>query len=154
MSNIPPDRILLEINAEITAKIDVLVEEGLYSSQAAFIEQAIESQLAIHQATFDKYEKKKVVAIGLFNYSAQELEKFVAENKKAEFKVIGILRFEDDITPELFDRAVAKINLAGRLHAPEDLLPLINERRYTLLGKPYTQFRELNSKDEQKKLPE
>jgi len=154
MTEILRERIHLELNAEITAKINVLVEEGLYSTNQAFVEQAIENQIALHQATFDKYEKAKSFVIGLVNYSAKDLEKIIAQNKRLEIKVIGAVIFGNDVTPELIDRAVAKINLAGILRAPESILPKINERRYSLLGRPYTTFKELNSGDEPKKLSE
>jgi Arc/MetJ-type ribon-helix-helix transcriptional regulator len=154
MTEIPRDRLQVEINADITGKIDVLVEEGLYPDRAAFINQAIESQLKAHQTTFEKYEKKRHFVIGVVNYSAKELEKIIAQGKRLEIRTIGILRFDDDITPELFEKAVAKISLAGRLWAPDKILPLINERRYTLLGKPYREFQELDTGDEPKKLTE
>jgi Arc/MetJ-type ribon-helix-helix transcriptional regulator len=154
MSDIPPDRIHVEINAEITAKIDALIEEELYPDRAAFIEQAIQNQLRTHQTTFDKYKKQKSTVIGMLSYSAEELEKIIAKGKRLEIRTIGILRFSDDVTPELFDKAVAKINLAGRLWAPDSILPMINERRYTLLGKPYRSFRELDAGNDIKKLPE
>ncbi|MFQ5981116.1 MAG: hypothetical protein ACE5OZ_23490 [Candidatus Heimdallarchaeota archaeon] len=154
MSDIPRDRFQVEVNADITAKIDALIEEDLYSDRATFVEQAIKSQLAVHQATFEKYEKQKDIVLGVLSYSAQQLEKVIARDKRLEIKAIGILRFSDDITPELFDRAVAKINLAGRLRAPKSLISLIDERRYTLLGKPYREFRGLDSGEEPKKLPE
>lgn len=154
MSDIPPDRFQVAINAELTAKIDALIEEELYSDRTTFIEQAINSQLKIHQATFEKYEKQKDLVLGVLSYSAKELEQIVAKDKRLEIKAIGILRFSDDITPELFDRAVAKINLAGRLRAPESLASLIDERRHTLLGKPYREFHGLDSGEEPKKLPE
>ncbi|MHA2295733.1 MAG: hypothetical protein ACXAEU_11795 [Candidatus Hodarchaeales archaeon] len=140
MSDIPKDRLQFELNANILAKIDVLIEEEIYQSQADFIEKAVQNQLGFHKATFEKYEKSKAFAIGLFHYSARELEKIVAKGKRLEIKVLGGLIFSDDVTPELADKAIAKINIAGILRAPKDVLPIITQRRYTLLGRSYSEI--------------
>ncbi|MFX0125302.1 MAG: hypothetical protein ACFFAE_16865, partial [Candidatus Hodarchaeota archaeon] len=111
----PKDRVMLELNAEMTAKISILVEKGLYPHYADFLEKAIESQLNLHEATFQEVVKEKDLIIGLAHYSAKELEAVVAKGKKLEIKVLGGLRFSDDVTPKLIERSIAKINLAGIL---------------------------------------
>ncbi len=154
MSDIPPDKIILEINPETTAKIEVLVEEGLYPNQVNFIEQAIRNQLNSYKKTFKNYEKKSTFVIGVLNYSAKDLEKYLTQNKQLEIRAIGVLRFEDDVTPELVNKVISKVRLAGRLWAPKNVVSMINERRFTLLGKSYKEFKELDSKENQKRLLE
>ena len=71
MTEIPRDRIVFELNADITAKIDVLIDEDLYQSRDEFLERAISEQLRIHNATFEKYEKDKATVVGFLHYSAK-----------------------------------------------------------------------------------
>ncbi|MFW9996780.1 MAG: CopG family transcriptional regulator [Candidatus Odinarchaeota archaeon] len=137
MSDIPRDRLQFELNADVLAKIDVLLEEKIYKSRADFIEKAVQTQLGLHKTTFEKYEKSKAFAIGLFHYGAKELERIVAKGKRLEIKVLGGLVFADDVTPELASQAIDKISLAGILRAPKDVLPVLAQRRFTLLGRPY-----------------
>ena len=137
--------ILVEINAEVTAKIDVLVEKELYPNRAVFLEKAIEAQLSLHDATFQELVKKKNFIIGWANYSAKELEAIAANGKKLEIKVLGGLTFSKDVTPELVDRSIDKINLAGILKAPKDVLPVLNDRRFTILGNKYEEFKRLRT---------
>lgn len=142
------ERILIELNAEVTAKIDVLVEKGLYLNRAIFLEKAIEAQLNIHDATFQELVKKRNFVLGWAHYSSKELEEVVAGGKKLEIKVLGKLSFADDVTPKLVDRSIAKINLAGILNAPEDVLPILNNRRFTILGNKYREIKKLKTGEE------
>ncbi|MHA2363590.1 MAG: hypothetical protein ACXAC7_06505 [Candidatus Hodarchaeales archaeon] len=151
MNDFPQDRIEIEINAETTAKIDTLVEEGLYPDRLKFIETALQSQIGLHKATFEKYEKKKSFVIGYLTYSAKGLEKVVAEGKKLEIKVIGGLSIENNVSPELAEKAISKVSLAGILRAPPDVLPVLNSKRYSILGRPYS---ELFDDKKQRELPE
>ncbi|MHA1332047.1 MAG: hypothetical protein ACTSR2_13335, partial [Candidatus Hodarchaeales archaeon] len=81
---------------------------------------------------------------GMVNYSAKELEKIVAQGKKKDIKVIGILSFSDNVTSELIERSIDKISLAGILRAPKNVLPVINSKRYTILGRKYDDFCQLD----------
>ncbi|UCG90604.1 MAG: hypothetical protein JSU57_02420 [Candidatus Heimdallarchaeota archaeon] len=150
MTDYPEDHIVVEINAEVTAKIDVLVEKELYPDRASFLEKAIEAQLNLHDATFQELVKKRDFVIGWANYSAKELEKVAADGKKLEVKVIGGLRFPEDVSPELVNRSIAKINLAGILKAPKELIPVLNDKRFTILGNKYKEFKKLPGKEDNK----
>ncbi|MHA2245806.1 MAG: hypothetical protein ACXADY_12645 [Candidatus Hodarchaeales archaeon] len=143
MTDYPEDRIVIEINAETTAKIDVLIEKELYPNRAFFLEKAIEAQLNLHNATFQELVKKKNFIIGLAHYSAKDLEVVAANGKKLEIKVIGGLKFAEDVTPELVNRSVSKISLAGILKAPKEVLPVLNNIRFTILGTKYEEFKRL-----------
>lgn len=148
MTNFPEDRIAVELNPEITAKIDVLVEKGLYIDRAVFLEKAIEAQLNLHDATFQELVRKKNFVLGWAHYSSKELEAIAASGKKLEIKVLGKLSFADDVTPKLVERSIAKINLAGILNAPEDVVPILNNRRFTILGNKYGEVEKLRTGEE------
>lgn len=147
MSEYPKDRVILELNAEITAKIDVLIEKELYPHRTDFLEKAIESQLNLHEATFQDLVKEKNLIIGLAHYSAKELEAVAAKGKKLEIKVLGGLTFSEDVTPILVERSIAKINLAGILKAPTEVKSVLNAKRYTILGQKYSEFKRLESSE-------
>ena len=141
------DKLTIDLSMETIGKIDVLIEKGMYPDRFSFIESALQNQLAIHQSTFDDLEKKKSFAIGIVMYSASDLEKIVAENKKLDIKVIGRLTIADNVSLELANRAINKITLAGVLHAIKEILPLLQSRRYTLFGHSYqNNYKALKSK--------
>ncbi len=148
MTNYPKDRIMFELNVEMTAKIDILIEKGLYPHRIDFLEKAIESQLNLHEATFRELVKEKNLIIGLAHYSAKELEAVAAKGKKLEVRVLGGLSFSEDVTPTLIERSIAKINLAGILKAPTEVKSVLNTKRYTILGQKYSDFKRLESSEE------
>lgn len=149
MSERPTDRLLIELNLPLAAKIDVLIEKGYYRDRTAFLEKAVEAQLNLHEETFQELKTKGDFAIGIINYSVKDLEKVAAEGKMLNIRVIGKLSFSNDVTPELIERTVSKINLTGILGAPDHILPLLNERRYSILGRKYDPSKKLSSGDQE-----
>ena len=148
MTKYPKDRINIELNSEMTAKIDTLIETGFYPHRIDFLEKAIESQLNLHEATFRELVKEKNLIVGLVHYSAKELEEVAAKGKKLEIRVLGRLSFSEDVTPILVEQSIAKINLAGILKAPTEVKSILNSKRYTILGQKYSDFKRLESSEE------
>lgn len=62
------------------------------------------------------------------------MEKIVAEGKKLTIRVIGGLSFDNDISPELADRVIEKINMAGIFRASFEVKKALEHKKYTLLG--------------------
>ncbi|MFX1508025.1 MAG: hypothetical protein ACFFDC_18205 [Promethearchaeota archaeon] len=145
MTKYPKERDILELKPEITQKIDILIEKGLYLDYVDFLEGAIEAQFNLHEAAFHEVVKKKDFVIGLAHYSAKELEAIVARGEKLELKVLGGLKFSDDITPTLIEQSIDKINLAGILKAPIEVKTVLNKKRFTILGRRYSDFKRLES---------
>jgi Arc/MetJ-type ribon-helix-helix transcriptional regulator len=149
MSENQTNRLLIELNLSLAAKIDVLVEKEYYKDRAAFLEKAVEAQLNLHDETFQELEHEGSFAIGIIHYSAKDLEKVAAEGKMLNIRIIGGVSFSKDVTPELLERTVSQINLTGYLRAPDNLLPILNERRYSILGRKYDPPKKLDSGDQE-----
>lgn len=64
------------------------------------------------------WTERRVRAAGVMSYSREELERIVASGQPLDIFVIGYCRFENDVTPELIERAVARFRLRGVLSAP------------------------------------
>ena len=84
IKKIEQDRVIIELDSELIAKIDFLIEKKLYQDRVTFIDQALKAQLNVHQATFDEMEKSQATVFGLLVYSSKTLEKIVAKGKKTE----------------------------------------------------------------------
>ncbi|MFW9853803.1 MAG: hypothetical protein ACFFFG_01990 [Candidatus Thorarchaeota archaeon] len=137
------DRLLMEINTELAAKIDVLIEKEYYPNRTEFIEKAIEAQLNLHAETFQELERQHSFVIGFVNYSRADLEKVAGLGKKIDLKIIGRLSFSNDVTPELIERTISEIHMAGILKAPKTLLPQLNAIRYSILGNKFDSGKEI-----------
>jgi metal-responsive CopG/Arc/MetJ family transcriptional regulator len=79
MSDFIRNKIQINLEAEIIAKIDLLIENGLYANRIAFLDKAIQNQINLHQTTLSEYETKKGFAIGILSYSSKDLEKIIVK---------------------------------------------------------------------------
>jgi len=73
------DRFIVDFSPEVTAKIDVLVEKGLYTDRAAFLEKATENELSKHDETFEELRRTTSVTIGISRFSAKDLEEVISK---------------------------------------------------------------------------
>lgn len=124
----------LQFSSEILGKIEILCEEELYSDMESFINKAIQNELSIHNTTINFIIKEYSGRFGILHLNAKDLETHIAKGQKITFKFIGMLSFASDITPELVEKVIDKIKLAGVLKANDSLLPYLTEKRYSLLG--------------------
>jgi hypothetical protein len=68
-----------------------------------------------------------------FNFGAvilgrADLDKLVAEGRLLDLTVIGVCTFADNVTPDLAERAIARVRVYGRLNASPEVL-LVLERK-------------------------
>lgn len=145
--NTPKQRIAIEINPEITAKIAYLVEKGIYQDNVTFLEQAIQAQLNLHEETFKELEKVENLVIGWLHLDANDLERTAAKGTMREIKVLGVLSLGNDIKPELLQRTISKIQINGVVRATPEIKKLVNQKRFSLLGRKYDHM-QLNSADD------
>ena len=131
----PKQRIAVELNPELTAKVAYLVEKGIYKDNATFLEQAIQAQLNLHEETFKELKKVENLVIGWLHFSASDLERTAAKGSMREIKVLGVLSFDSDISTNLFQRTISKIQINGLVRATPKLKKLVNQKRVSVLGK-------------------
>ncbi|MFX0053167.1 MAG: hypothetical protein ACFE8U_17970, partial [Candidatus Hermodarchaeota archaeon] len=98
MSENQTNRLLIELNLSLAAKIDVLIEKEYYKDRTAFLEKAVEAQLNLHDETFQELDRKGNYVLGIINYSAKDLEKVAAEGKMLNIRVVGAISFSKDVS--------------------------------------------------------
>jgi Arc/MetJ-type ribon-helix-helix transcriptional regulator len=120
--NLPPVEI---------ARIDVLVEAGLYPSRTEFIRTAIRKTLDTHQKLIDKYfeeaiyiedeadetDYKRLIGLGVLGIGKRELEEAINEGKKYRIRVAGLLFITSNVTPDLIERGVESVKVYGIVRA-------------------------------------
>jgi len=109
-------------------RIDLLVQEGFYSSRADFIRTAIRNQLDRQRSAVDSITTRKSMVIGTQVYTCKDLEEKREGNEKINVKVIGMLILTDDITPELADEIIQSVTVRGVFKAPEDVKTVLEDR--------------------------
>ncbi len=122
------EKITLNIGSVDLGRVDLLVQEGFYSSRSDFIRTAIRNQLERQQAAVDSITSRKSMVIGTLSYSRHELEQKRAENEMINVKVIGMFILTDDVPPELALDTIQSATIRGVFKAPEDVKEALKDR--------------------------
>ncbi|UWR21242.1 CopG family transcriptional regulator [Sulfitobacter sp. S190] len=136
MSNVKQLRDRLPENEKITinlgfvdlGRIDLLVQEGFYSNRSDLIRTAIRNQLDTHSGVVSQTLERHTMELGLRDFSRQDLEKVRDAGEKLHIKVVGLARFDADISAELALQTIASINVLGALQASKDLKEALADR--------------------------
>jgi Arc/MetJ-type ribon-helix-helix transcriptional regulator len=122
------EKITINLGSVDLGKIDLLVEEGLYSNRTDFIRTAIRNLLDKHQDVVTQATVRRSFVIGVLSYSRDDLVKARSNNVKLELRAIGSILLADDIEPELARATIQKIQIRGILKAPEALKQALADR--------------------------
>jgi Arc/MetJ-type ribon-helix-helix transcriptional regulator len=124
--NLPPVEI---------ARIDALVESGLYPSRTEFIRSSVRKTLDSHEELINKQFRKfeideddraegdivKLGGIGIIRISREQLEKALKKGKKCQIRVAGLLVITNDVPPGLIKRGVESIKVYGSIKASKSV---------------------------------
>jgi Arc/MetJ-type ribon-helix-helix transcriptional regulator len=122
------EKITINIGIVDLGRIDLLVQEGFYSTRADFIRTAIRNQLEKQQTTVDSISTRKSMVIGTLSYNSKNLEEKRENNEMINVKVIGMLILADDIPPQLALDTIQSITVRGVFKAPEDVKKALADR--------------------------
>lgn len=122
------EKITINMSAVDLGKVDLLVQEGLYSNRTDFIRTAIRNQLDKHTFELQQSVTRHSYVIGALVYDRSDLEKHRREGNKIEMKVIGFLHLADDIPPELALEVIESVQVRGVFHASEIVKAALADR--------------------------
>jgi metal-responsive CopG/Arc/MetJ family transcriptional regulator len=116
-----PDTEKITINMPTVdlGKIDLLVQEGLYSNRTDFIRTAIRTQMDKHTFEIQQSVSRHSYVIGLLTYNRHDFEKYKQKNEKLKIAIVGLLHLQEDISPELAAEVVESIEVRGVFIASE-----------------------------------
>ena len=76
------------------------------------------------------------ISIGSETISVENLKELLSKGERLNIRVIGRVKVESDVTIDLIDEAVDRIQLAGILSAPKEIKDYINRtKRYSIAGR-------------------
>ena len=111
------EKITINMNAVDLGKVDLLVQEGIYSNRTDFIRTAIRAQLEKHTFEIQQSVTRHSYVIGALVYDASDLEKRKAKGEKLKMTVVGLLHLADNITPELALEVIERVQVRGVFNA-------------------------------------
>jgi Arc/MetJ-type ribon-helix-helix transcriptional regulator len=122
------EKITINMSVVDLGQIDLLVDQGFYSSRTDFIRTAIRKQLSGHEAVVQDTIVRRASAVGAFEYSRNDLEKMKAKGEQVEIKCVGLVVLSNDITPELAREVIKSIKIYGVLRASEPVKSALADR--------------------------
>jgi Arc/MetJ-type ribon-helix-helix transcriptional regulator len=122
------EKITINMSAVDLGKVDLLVQEGLYSNRTDFIRTAIRSQLEKHTFEIQQSVTRHSFVIGVLSYDCSDLEKRKAKGEKMTIAILGMLHLQADIPPELAAEVIESVRLRGVFVASEAVKSALADR--------------------------
>lgn len=112
------EKLTVNVAAVDLGKMDLLVQEGLYSNRAEFLRSAVRSQLDKHKLELEQSVQRNSYAIGIMGYGRVELEACRERKESLALSVLGMLVLKEDVTPELALETISSVKVRGVFSAP------------------------------------
>jgi Arc/MetJ-type ribon-helix-helix transcriptional regulator len=122
------EKITINMSAVDLGKVDLLVQEGLYSNRTDFIRTAIRTQLDKHSFEIQQSVSRHSSVVGVLIFSRTDFEKLKLKNEKLNISIVGLLTFQSDITPELAAEVVESIRVRGIFIASDVVKAALEDR--------------------------
>ena len=111
------EKITINLGFVDLGQVDLLVSEGFYGNRTDFIRTAIRNQLSTHSDAVKQAVSRKMLVLGLQHFNAEDLKAVEAANQKLQIRVLGLVTFANDVTPELALATIASLDVLGSLQA-------------------------------------
>lgn len=111
------EKITINLGFVDLGHIDLLVRDGFYSNRTDFIRTAIRNQITRHADEAGKAVRRAELDLGIAHFDRARLEAVVASGDMLDVRVLGLARFDDDVSPELARKAIGSLTVLGALHA-------------------------------------
>lgn len=122
------EKITINLGYVDLGRIDLLVQEGFYSTRSDFIRTAIRNQLSLHSDAVSRSIERHTLELGLRDYSRADLEAIEAAGETLHIKVVGLARIASDVTPELALATIGSITVLGALQASPEIRSVLADR--------------------------
>jgi len=124
------EKITINMSAVDLGKVDLLVQEGLYSNRTDFIRTAIRNQLDKHHLEIQQSVSRNEYLIGVLVYSRSDMERFKAKDQKINIKMIGMLSLAADIPADLALEVIETVKVLGIFIASDEVkVALVNRTK-------------------------
>ena len=121
------EKVCVNLSAAELGTIDVLVAQGLYTSRSDVIRAGVRAITDQHETAFKK-ATDHATCLGVMMLGTRDLELTLREGKRMRIFVVGILRLDNTVTPDLADEAIEHIQVLGALRAPAAVLERLEDR--------------------------
>ena len=128
-----PDTEKISFNMSVVdmGQVDLLIDQGFYSSRTDFLVAAVRNLLASHNTTVKQAVERRFMTLGVAVYTREDLEGRLSSGTVTDIRVVGVLKIADDVTPELARAAIRSVTVFGKIRAkPEVIAALVFRKKH------------------------
>ncbi|MFC5063287.1 CopG family transcriptional regulator [Actinomycetospora atypica] len=117
---VEPDRtekITVNLGPVDLGRIDLLVQEGFFTTRTDFIRTAVRNQLERSDATIEQTVARRTLVLGTRHLTRAELEGLRARGEQMHLRVLGLATIADDVDPDLALATIASVEVLGAFRA-------------------------------------
>lgn len=122
------EKVTINMSVVDLGQVDLLVEEGFYSSRTDFIRTAIRNLLNQHSEEVKQSITRRTMAVGAMGYNRVELERVREKGEMLEIRVVGLFALTADVTPELARDTIQSVKVMGVFRASNDVKAALADR--------------------------
>ena len=122
------EKITIKLSVVALGQVDLLVEQGLYSSRSDLIRTAIRNQLSTHGEVVQQAVVRKALALGVLDYDHRDLEAKLAKGEVLDVRIVGMVVLSKSITPELARQSIRSLHVYGALRASPEVKDALADR--------------------------
>jgi Arc/MetJ-type ribon-helix-helix transcriptional regulator len=121
-------KITINISVVDLGRIDLLVEQGFYSTRTDFIRTATRNLLGTYSQEIHETVFRRTIVVGVLTFEAKDLRKYRQRNEMVDIRALGLLVLGNDITPQLALETIASINVYGVFRASKEVKEALADR--------------------------
>ena len=122
------EKITINLGVVDLGQIDLLVQERFYSNRTDLIRTAIRNQLAVHAEVVRQTVERRMLVLGLQDYSRRDLEAAREAGQRLRIQALGLVRIAADVSPELAVETIESIAVLGVLQASASVKAALADR--------------------------
>jgi Arc/MetJ-type ribon-helix-helix transcriptional regulator len=122
------EKITFNVSVVDLGRIDLLVEQGFYSTRTDLIRTAIRNQIEVHSREIEEAVARRAIAVGVMVFDSGNLERYYNRNEQVDIRVLGLFMLESDVTPELAMATIRSIKVFGAFRASKLLKKALADR--------------------------
>jgi Arc/MetJ-type ribon-helix-helix transcriptional regulator len=122
------DKVSFNLSVVDLGKVDVLIDQGFYSSRTDFMVTAVRNQLAPHTINITEAVAKSSMAVGVHTVGRKTLEKVQAKRQQMDINVVGLFALAKDVTPGLARATIRSVKVRGAFRASSEVKEALKDR--------------------------
>lgn len=111
------EKITVNLGPVDLGHVDLLVQEGFYTTRTDFIRTAIRNQLRVDGPALDRTVARRTLVLGTQHFSRADLQALHDAGEQVHIRVLGLASLAEDVTPELAVATIASVEVLGAFRA-------------------------------------